>query len=131
MTRDDMSSFISGEKRWNDPAVERNSENTGELTISRSTRRNSENKVQLEPFRSGLSVRICDSSKARMTRGHRGPPESNTPRGSMNLQSFSPASVTFPSLLFSYFGGPRGMGGTAETGETGEPSGSGFSGLGM
>src|SRR5580693_8644257 len=89
MTRLEESDFISGEIRLNDPAVERNSENMGRSVICRSVRHNSENKVQFRAF--GLSVRMCDSSKARITRGHRDPSsESNTDRGSMNLQSNSP-----------------------------------------
>ena len=76
----------------------------GKSTISRSERRSSENRVQSWSF--GLSVRICDSSKARITKGHRDPVfESNTDSGSMNLQRVSPAVLTSPNFLFMYWGG--------------------------
>ena len=74
--------------------METNRENMGFLTITRKVSRNAENKVQ--PQRSGNSVSIWDSSKAKMTRGHRDPSfESNTPCGSMNRQRFSAAFSIF------------------------------------
>jgi hypothetical protein len=76
------------------PAVERNRENIGLLPITCNVRRNSENKVQWQCC--GNSVSIWDSSKARITRGHRDPSfASNTPCGSMNRQSFSAARSIF------------------------------------
>jgi hypothetical protein len=72
LVRADGSECTSGENLSKRPAVERNSEKILRCWICRRTRRNSENKFQFF-LSGGLSVRVSASSKARMTRGRRGP----------------------------------------------------------
>ena len=85
--------WISRVNRWNLPTVDRKRMNIGWLTISCKVRCSLENNIQ--PDHLGLSIRIWDLSKVRITRGQYGPLfESNRLCGSMNQQSFLPASLT-------------------------------------
>jgi hypothetical protein len=92
LARAEGSECMTGENLSKRPAVERNSENIGRSWNCRRARRNSENRFQYS-CSGGLSVRISASSKARTTRGHRGPSfESRRSCSSRKLQSILPTS---------------------------------------